>query len=585
MSTERIQQRLGVETSKESANTDTLLKISLDSSERLLPPDSINKIVNESEQFNKERQNSSYYRILGTLNATVSNPLFNLNDSTLLDDFTWKGFNYSDLNTGQFRFDNPVYSEAIKNYLKEQDGWFGYIKPDSKKKNLCSFFDMEPKRERFSFIQDINPFHAPKHTPVKNWGLTITYPHSIDSGHTMVNTGLLIVESKPVIVSEKQMVAFGMPCLHNLNVGDTVVITGTNGYDGEHTIVRTGLDNGELKPYYFVIDAAPTGSISSNSRMKRKINGFESKYYFRIFRKVKTRNAPIIELDDYEIYKLAFSQNIFNDKIAQFVFNEDIDISNLIDNLGRPLSELYLTIVKTDSNNLFSSVSSGIETPYLSDLTNSDTITYLQAVPVINRIHNGGTLPFTSHTPLETNVVITNLDYYGDVVEYNISEVKETVLADVSHRFNTRNRETSPSMTYITNNNTIPALTNTISLGPRQEGYFYKAHQLIKIRDFSLYIEQGDINTVGIPDYAVNLNDGRYLWRDLIDIDTIQADGSVLDYPFLNGCHYMYNNYCFTVRRQDPFDNWGLYYGNFPADPIGKRITDKFDVNSEENVC
>ena len=175
------------------------------------------------------------------------------------------------------------------------------------------------------------------------------------------------------------------------------------------------------------------------------------------------------------------------------------------------------------------------------------------------------------------------------MVEYNEAELKENVLAHVSHRFNTLNRETSPSMIYITiPANTVtntPSTTVTTNLGPRQEGYFYKAHHLIRIKQLSNYIEQGDANSSGIPTYAVALGDGTSLWRDILDIGFNQVDGTALNYPFLNGCHYRYDNYCFYVRRQDPFDNWDLYYSTFPSDPVGESITDKFTINSAENVC
>ena len=96
-----------------------------------------------------------------------------------------------------------------------------------------------------------------------------------------------------------------------------------------------------------------------------------------------------------------------------------MDVSDLVDNLGRPLSELYLSIIKTDSNQLFTNISSGIETPFITKLTSSNTNTYLQNIPVINRIHNGGSLPFTSHIPLEASVTINQNYFYGDLVEYN----------------------------------------------------------------------------------------------------------------------------------------------------------------------
>jgi hypothetical protein len=583
MSTNRLQKILNSETSKLNVNTDTLLKINIDGKEKLLPPDEIIKIVNVGDVFNNERQKSPYYRITGSINSSVSNPLFNLDDSNILDLYTWKGFNYYNPNTLDYRFDDRIYPKNINVYLKENDGWFGYYTPELTQTGLNKFYDMEPKRTRFSFELDTKAYNDSTLKKVKNWNLTITYPHSSDKTHNMVNNGLLIVEAKPAVVATRTMVAFSMACYHNLIIGDTVKITGTTGYDGEHVVVRTGLDDGSLKEYYFVVDLPPTGLISGLSRIKKVVDGIESEYYFRLFKKIKTRNYEMIENDDYESYKLSFSQNVFNDVITQFVFNEDIDISDLKDNLNRPLTQIYLSIIKTDSNNLFTNVSAGIETPFIPELNKSGSIPYLLDIPAINKIHNGvanGT-PFIPHNPLTQDVNINDDLFYGDLVEYNERQVKETTLAEVSHRFNTINRETSPSITFYVSNTE----QKTTNLGPRQEGYFYKAHHLIKIREFSDYIEQGDQYTVGIPDYAVNLGGDRYLWRDLLEIGANQSNDKALDYPFLNGCHYLYNNYCFNVRRQDPFNIWNLYYYDFPADPLGVRVTDNFLFNSSEDVC
>lgn len=602
MDTNRIQQRLNVETSKQSSNTDTYLKINLDGKEKLLPPDEINRVVNIGERFNIERQRSPFYRIVGTINPVISNVLFNLNDNIFNDLYTWAGFNFQESSAPfDYRFldrsypkdqnlsdDNDLnYKQSISNFLKEVDGWFGYYEPDITKKGLCNYFDMEPKRERFSLTPDISPYNCMGCQPVKNWELTITYPKYTDKNHTMVKGGLFILDYVPVVVSTRNMVAFGLPVRHNLIIGDIVRLSGTTGYDGDHLVVRTGLDDGSLKEYYFVIDSPPTSGpspINPTSKMKRIVAGMESEYYFRIFDKIKTRSSLVIEQDDYEVYNLAFSENIYADTIYQYVFNEDIDISGLTDNLGRPLSEIYLTYIKTNSNGVFTNVSSGIETPFISELNNSG-YTYLVNIPAINKIHNGGVLPFPSHIPLESNVTISGNVFYGDVVEYNIHEVKETVLADVYHRFNTVNRETTSPLSYVSSTGTSPAKTN-IDLGPRQEGYFYKAHNIFKIREYSTYIEQGDSSTEGIPDYAVNLGDGRYLWRDFLDIGYNENSEEPLDYPFLNGCHYLYDNHCFHVRRQDPFGNWLLYYANFPSDPIGEVMTNKFTIkSSENNVC
>jgi len=601
--TDRIQQRLNSEKSKKSVNTDTLVKINVESSERLLPTNEINKIVNVAERFNTERQRCTYYRLIGTISPLVSNPLFNITDSLSLDKYTWSGFNSYEFLDSSYPHDGDVsdegdltYRQSINKYLKEKDGWFGYFDPNITASSLCNYFDMEPKRERFSFIPDTKPFHGvTNQSPVKNWEITVTYPNSSDKTHNMVAGGLLLVELVDVIVSTRNMIAFGIPCLHNLVVGDTVRITGTTVYDGDHTVIRTGLDNGDLKDYYFVIDSTNLGPIGNHSRMKKIVSGFESEYYFRKFRKIKTKVSAVIETDDYETYQAGFSESFFNDQIIQFVFNEDIDVSDLTDNLGRPLSEIYVSMIKTDSNGLFTNVSSGIETPYIATLNSSNlsSLSYLKDIPSINKIHNGGysstSLPFPSHIPLENNVLVGNFDFYGDLVEYNIGEIKETVLASVSHRFNTKNRESNPvGFSYVNKvilNTTQPEIIAT-NLGPRQEGYFYQAHHRIEIRRFSNYIEEGDIHTNGLPTYAINLGDDRYLWRDLIDIGFNETDEKPLNYPFLNGAHYMYQNYCFHVRRQDQFAVWKLYYGTFPADPVGDRIIDNFIVKSvDPDVC
>jgi hypothetical protein len=180
---------------------------------------------------------------------------------------------------------------------------------------------------------------------------------------------------------------------------------------------------------------------------------------------------------------------------------------------------------------------------------------------------------------LESDVLISDSDFFGDVVSYNRFDVREIILGEVRHRFNTPNRENGGTVTDPTGNE--PPIT----MGVRNEGYFYKPHHLIKIRDFSNYIEQGDSSTAGIPDYAEELGDGRWLWRDLLDIGFSDTSNTPLDYPFLNGCHYIHQNYCFPIRRQDPFGQYGLYYVGFPRDSFGERMTDNFIVKKSQDAC
>lgn len=579
----KIRHILGEYKTRESVNKDAYYKIQINNNERLLPPGEINRVLDIGVQFNKERQECPFYRIQGKINMLVSNVLFNVTGNN-----SWQTFSTRLFTNNTFDSDKPdlTYEEAITKHLKEIDGWYGYFDPDISQARFCNFFDMEPKRERFSLIPDkTNP--APN-SSVKNWELTITYPYSADTKHPFINGGILLVQKEDVIVGGRKMTALSVPVFHNLSEGDIVRITGTT-RDDDYVVKRVGLDNGDLKRNYFCIDIDPTAiNIGANSRMIKISNNVLCQYYFRKFKKIKTRTTPVIETDDYEVFKLAFSENIYEDAIEQFVFNEDIDVSDLTDNLGRPLSELYLTIIKTDSNGIFSRVSSGIESPFLTFLNTGNNNAYLKNIPVIQKIHNVSSAPSQTFTPLELDVKITDNDYYGDIVEYNLINVEEVILSDVHYRFSTVNRETStnttvsiPSTVVGGNQTNLPYTINA----PRPEGYYYKSHHLIRIRDYSNYVEEGDEFTVNRPEYSVNLGDGRYLWRDLMEIGTNDVKEKYVNYPFINGCHYMYNNYCFEIKRQDPFDNWDLYFSKFPGDPIGNTTEIKFKLNMSDNVC
>ena len=567
----RISQILGVNKSKLSVNTDIYTNVQFENSKQLLPSDEINKVVDLNQQFNTERQSSTFYRILGKINPLISNPLFNI---TIQNTPIGSNDCLEQFNTSLFT-DNPIseketslsFAQSIKKHLKEVEGWYGYFEPRLTLAKLCNFYDMEPKRERLSFIQDTSNII---NKSVKNWELTITYPYATDTTHPIVVNGLLIIDTFPVIVGGKPMTAFAVPIFHNLINGGIIRLSGTS-VDGEYDIKRVGLDDGNLQDNVFCVDIDYSiVEIHANSRMTKIYNDTSSQYYFRKFKKIKTKTTEAIEADDYEVYKLAFSETIYTDDVTQFVFNEDIDVSNLVDNLGRPLSELYLSIIKTDSNGIFTNITSGIEAPIMDIFNSGNTLTFLKDVPVIQKIH--GVINYVSETfkALEMDINVGNNDFYGDIVEYNTTTLQEVILSEIFHRFNTVNRETT---------------TDAIVGGPRPEGYYYKPHNLIRIRDFSSYIEQGDKNTIGMPDYKEDLGDGRYLWRDLLDIGAVDINKGQLNYPFVNGCHYMYNNYIFELRRQDPFDDWMLFYSSFPADPVGNILEKQFNINFGNNVC
>jgi hypothetical protein len=581
----RRQHRLKEFNSKSDVNQITYTNVFFAGEQKMLPPGEINHVVNVGDEFNKERNESSLYRLIFTISPLFSNPLFNVDSvgyfgsdygeaTPNVNGNSWNTFNEDIFKKEPLDADlddiNYNYEEAIDKHLVERDGWFGFIDPDVTKAEICKFYDMEPTRAKFDLNKELN----------HNWDIAITYPASADTTHHVINGGLLIIDAQEVLVGGRSMVALATATYHGLLAGDRVTLSGMsdNDLDGTFRVERTGLDNGDLRDSYFVVDVDPAdvagslGGASISGRARRNYNGELSIYYLRQFKNL------MLDKDNYESYPLAFSKNIFNDQIYQLTITEDLDIAGLTDNLNRPLSELYLTFVKTPSkNNVFGPVKSGLDLEFIEGNLSDPQFSN------VRRIHDGSTTPFQTHDPLpmETNITINPMDdlFYGDVVEFNRLEQREFVLADVLHRFNTINRETSGGVT-------SPA-------GPRREGYLYKPHHLVKIREFSLYVEQGDQFTGGIPDYASDLGDGRYLWRDLLDIGVFDGEGDFLDYPFTNGTHYIHSNICLKSMRQDPFGAYGLYYpgtssdnGQFdPGDPIGDAITDKFITKDGGDVC
>ncbi len=582
--------KLNKATSKSEVNINNFGCVNFVGNNRELPPGEINHILDVGEQFNVERRACHDYRFIFTITPIFSNPLHNPygkepqdvfvggtpdaaigNGLNIFDNILFKSKAFANPQF-QFSVTNLDYVEAVDEFFIERDGWFGFNDPDVTATGITRFYDIEPSRARFSLNSDIK----------KNWDICITYPESSDNNHHLVNNGLLVVNIETDIeVGGRKMLALGTATRHGLSRGDKVILTSLpTGISGKHTVRRLGLDNGDLPQNYFVIDVNPDdNNIDSQvceGRMKRVLNGYESEYYVRMFKK--------FENIDYSIYPLAFSKTIYNDKNHQLTFNKNINVEGIKDNLGRPLSEVFLTFVKTkdqftvgDINlNYMSEIKSGFDLELLSGNILDTNLSN------IRRIHNGGSTPFQSHIPLESDLVMGSLNepdtFYGDIVEYNKTELKENVLSDVLHRYNTSFRDMSTQ-------------SFELAKGPRYEGYMYKAHHRVKIRLYSIFIEEGYLETTGnIPDYAEILDGNKYVWRDFLSIGVSRADGETLDYPFTNNSHYVYDNICFIGKRQDPFNQYGLYYSgdltnNDPPDARGETITDKFITKGGDEIC
>ena len=303
---------------------------------------------------------------------------------------------------------------------------------------------------------------------------------------------------------------------------------------------------------------------SQHISYKKVVNGIECNYYVRIFSKVPNfKNASAVTSSEYDIYKddsklireyqgsdydfeshvsrLAFAKNIYGDEIGEVVFTDDIDISNLKDNLGRPLSTLYITFLKSNGgykewygfgttnrdpssdkvtySHCFGALTCGYET--------SDESIYNNEISSINKINNICYGPNCS-AAAGVNVSYINTDwrdsyfnatevaygvdknFYGDLCFYDEYNATEVSIQPMMYRFNTAQRESRLSSSDDKFNgynyddivyddydisNTFTVKTSQVSgTNSRKEGYYYKPHYPIEIKMF------GKLNSVS-PDF------------------------------------------------------------------------------------
>jgi|694.fasta_scaffold00011_126 hypothetical protein len=527
MNTERLYKILDSQISKKSVNKDFNINIGLSNTNKPLPLNQIDSVVDQSQVFEDERNVSNLYRFLGSIRPLISNVLFDITGPDSLQTIN----SIISLSDEQF--------SQVNQLLIEQNGWFGYFVQNGN--NLCEFVDLYPKKKDLLIVKD----------GVKdNWSLKITYPYTGLSNTVYFNAnndplrpiylsdGIAISSVYQTKVGDVDMTGFKIPISHGLNVGDEVKITGGTLYDGIHTVILLG-DNVNNE---FIINTFITGSTSgitfTNASMKRVVNNVESKYYARYF-------SAITQTNEIDFYPTAFSTTIFGDEVIGFNTNNNIDISLYRDYLDRPITEVYLTMVKTKtSSNYWGNLKVGLETKV--DLVNYD----------IKQINDQ---PY----PLPDLGIIssTNNVFFGDIIDYNDENISEIILEGARHRFNSNNRNTNSYY----------------------EGYYYKPHYKIVTQYYSSQVEYSDPNipTINIPDYALFSN-GRYRWRDILTKGYFDETNRGVNYPFLNGVTYIHENYFLSLKRQDPTLSYD--HGTSSINGATCSSTQQFTIN-DNDVC
>ncbi len=428
--------------------------------------------------------------------------------------------------TGTTLFDLLTIEDSISKNIYEDNGWVtlsNKTKINNNKmfsnKKPCEKIDLFPTRNYLLF----KPIYTTSGL-TDNWDYSFTYPYENYYDDILVTNeiglnGMPISYSSFEIYNDITYLVITSVYKHGFKANDVIKIKRDDSNSGKtYLIYDIGDISKNNQDYKFMLDTSIYSDLLSvtgmtNNRLVKVVNKTDSEYYIRKFRKIPnfiddTDKITVDNIDSKiltgntsflkEAYQPGFSRNIYNDSIYQLQYLDDIDINLLKDNLGRPLSEIFFTIIKKniidgnyDPANVFTRVTSGIDS-----LTG---ITGYTSVRLINNVTS-------NESPLEVNITTTGStifknstqqsnSFLGDIIEYNISTVKEIKVDDIYHRFNTVQRETTGNTFQYHKLNTDTGLFEiaSIAMPTSNEGYYYKPHYSIQLKNYSRVISQGEI--------------------------------------------------------------------------------------------
>jgi hypothetical protein len=522
-------------------------------------------LVDQQTVFDNERQRSDIFRLSGKITNIVNNEVSGKTSYT-----PYKNYLY---------YTNPI-QNAISSINNPSLAWEGY-----------------PQYSEFSISRNIGiNGHIPfinKSASSYNWAFYVTYAFSSTTTQTMsytsekfgvTNNGFLCGDGIPYVIESgvfngKRLVYFYCGVNHNLQAGQSVELSVP--INGKTVFTVYSLGDGTYRSednVFSIYDLkfnptdVQTGTYGTLKRISNITNSGETKsiYYVRLHKILKTPDMCNISKAGFENNPFSIKKKIEYTQLTpnqtervsikdgtqsfSYTIDSDVDIAGLTDNNGKPITELFLTTIErgymgwfnkpyTNQNGQPTGLEIGWNFNFLNNSIDNwwdkNSVVNKDNIPVNSYVANGQTFYYNDY--LNVGEILK-----GDFCEYNYTEQKEYVLSRMSHKY-------SFNDTYFLNNST----SNLPS------GYLYNPHNPIQIRTFSDYIEFGSKDYVdNIPGYAwYSEYENSWFWRDLYSYGYIDNDGIGVDYPFINGSHYIFTNLIF------------LQY------PVQRNLTLSLDIN------
>ena len=294
------------------------------------------------------------------------------------------------------------------------------------------------------------------------------------------------------------------------------------------------------------VQPLPSYSVGTLKRIINLDNILESESQYYVHQHKLTTHA-----NDYTLDRTGFEEGIYNKKGRVFtarkthnntlkttIYEEyysylwcatrDMNLENYQDNLGRPITDMYLTVLPTNKNLLWNYQAmqspagygwswnfrpNGFPEAYVDNDINPINLT---------QVNNAGAVyPISGHT------------FRGAFVEYNELELKERIISEIGHslKFN------RPVLHEVGN---PAAFVKSI--------YKYQPHHRIALRKFSTTITTNDALFTS-PQYArYSTVSELFRWRPILPIEFYEDNYNGVSYPYLNDAHYPSKNIEFKIK-------------------------------------
>ena len=420
-----------------------------------------------------------------------------------------------------------------------------------------------------------------------NWGFYLSYPYKnkytkqLQALETKFNQLLSwnVSDGIPFVIDRNQInglnvISFRCPIKHGVSTGEFVKLNFK--YNGVDLFLVQSLGDGFFGSDEYVINLVDIGYqgntfiVGNTGTLKRVIDNENvddtiSEYYI-VSHKILTKESDSV-LTKTGFEQLIFSKvkqvedpNLTPNKIKRtsvkegnttysLSFDKDIKINGLRDNLDRPITELFFTIIWSgyfgwtlgSFNNRILGLKQGYDFNIQYDLTTNqepsiwwdrDNVDSDTNLPIGQYTTTFSDKPFYYVLPLKEGDLID-----GGYYEWNKYQLIERKISDNYHKF-----------TFNVNQFKLLGLKPGPTFNRNPKVYYYIPHHPITLRNYSNYIETSDNpDILNTPYLFYSTSNKLYQWRDIYSYGYIDETGVGVNYPFFNGCHYPYKNIVFRL--------------------------------------